>query len=87
MNKTTHLMHSEQITEASKEMVNDISTGRSQSAFDPSIDASGVIDLTVSFDGSWMKGGHSSSYGIGCVIEVMTRCVLHTASRTRIWAV
>ena len=56
MNKTTHLMHSKQITEASKEMVNDISTGRSQSAFDPSIDASGVIDLTVSLDGSWMKG-------------------------------
>ena len=44
--------------------------------FEPSIDESGIIDLTVSFDGSWMKRGRTSSYGIGCVIEVLTGLVI-----------
>ena len=35
-----------------------------------------MIDLTVSFDGSWLTCGHSSMYGVGCVIEVTTGLVL-----------
>ena len=35
-----------------------------------------VIDLAVSFDGSWMKRGHTSAYGIGCVIDTVTGLVL-----------
>ena len=79
MNKTTYQM---QITEASKETVNDILCESAEIVrkvhhdLDPSIDASGVIDLTVSFDGSWMKRGHSSPYGIGCVIEVLTGLII-----------
>ena len=46
---------------------------------DPSIDESGVIDLTVSFDGSWMTRGHKSLYGIGCVVEVVTGLVIDFA--------
>ena len=43
---------------------------------DPSIDESGVMDLMVSFDGSWMTQGHSSLYGIGCVVEMVTGLVI-----------
>ena len=32
---------------------------------DPSLPADGVIDLTVSYEGSWMTRGHRSLYGIG----------------------
>ena len=43
---------------------------------DPSIDEFGVMDLMVSFDGSWMTRGHRSMYGIGCVVEVVTGLVI-----------
>ena len=43
---------------------------------DPSIDESGVMDLMVSFDGSWMNRGHSSLYGIRCVVEMVTGLVI-----------
>ena len=36
----------------------------------------GVIDLAVSYDGSWMRRGHNSKYGLGCVIEIETGLVL-----------
>ena len=39
---------------------------------DPALVDAPVIDLTVSFDGSWMKRGHRSLYGTGCVIDVPT---------------
>ncbi len=45
----------------------------------PSIDEHGPIDITVSFDGSWMTRGHRSNYGIGCVVEVVTGLVLDLA--------
>ena len=35
-----------------------------------------MIDLAVSFDGSWMKHGHTSAYGIGCVIDTVTGLIL-----------
>ena len=46
---------------------------------DPSLPADGVIDLTVSYDGSWMTRGNRSLYGIGCVIDVVTGLVLDFA--------
>ena len=36
----------------------------------------GIIDLAVSFDGTWMTRGHSSKYGLGCVAEIETDLVL-----------
>ena len=36
----------------------------------------GVYDVTVSFDGSWHKRGHTSLYGIGAVVEITTELVL-----------
>ncbi|GFO17367.1 hypothetical protein PoB_004387200 [Plakobranchus ocellatus] len=35
-----------------------------------------VPDICVSYDGTWMKRGHMSRIGIGCVIDVMTGLVL-----------
>ncbi|GFV61275.1 uncharacterized protein TNCV_2282671 [Trichonephila clavipes] len=32
----------------------------------------GVLDITVSFDGSWQKRGYKSLYGIGVVIDLLT---------------
>ncbi|KAK3798782.1 hypothetical protein RRG08_040614 [Elysia crispata] len=29
----------------------------------------GVLDIAVSYDGTWQKGGHASKYGLGVVIE------------------
>ena len=43
---------------------------------DPSLADAEQLDLTVSYDGSWMKRGHNSSYGIGCVIDTVTGLVL-----------
>ena len=43
---------------------------------DPILDESGEMDLMVSFDGSWMTRGHSSLYGIGCIVEVVTGLVI-----------
>ena len=46
---------------------------------DPSITDDSILDLTVTFDGSWMKRGHNSLYGIGCVVHVETGLVLDLA--------
>ena len=35
-----------------------------------------TYDVTISFDGSWHKRGHTSLYGIGVVVEVTTGLVL-----------
>ena len=43
---------------------------------DASITDDSILDLTVTFDGSWMKRGHNSLYGIGCVVDVETGLVL-----------
>ena len=43
---------------------------------DPFLADAELIDLTVSYDGSWMKRGHNSSYGIGCVVDTVTGLVL-----------
>ena len=35
-----------------------------------------ILDITVSFDGTWMTRGHKSKYGLGCVIEIETGLVI-----------
>lgn len=35
-----------------------------------------VLDLSVSFDGTWHKRGHTSNYGVGAVIELHTGLVI-----------
>ncbi|GFV65131.1 uncharacterized protein TNCV_152591 [Trichonephila clavipes] len=36
----------------------------------------GVLDITVSFDGSWQKRGYESLYGIGVVIDLLPGLVI-----------
>ena len=45
--------------------------------------ADGVVDIDVSYDGSWQTRGHKSMSGLGCVIECKTGLVVdyHTMSR------
>ncbi|GFX79736.1 uncharacterized protein TNCV_2746551 [Trichonephila clavipes] len=38
--------------------------------------ANGVIDILVSYDGLWQKRGHSSLYGIGIVIDILTGLII-----------
>ncbi|GFV42294.1 uncharacterized protein TNCV_3165251 [Trichonephila clavipes] len=40
------------------------------------VTANGVIDITVSYDGTWQKRGHSSLYGIGIVIDILTGLII-----------
>ena len=83
---STHLpdLHNT-ITTASMEVVTDVLCESAQilrkvyKDLDQFIDESGVIDLNVSFDGSWMTRGHKSLYGIGCVVEVVTGLVIDFA--------
>ncbi|GFS14263.1 hypothetical protein ElyMa_003158700 [Elysia marginata] len=35
-----------------------------------------VIDISVSYDGSWLTRGHKAPIGIGCVIDVVTGLVI-----------
>lgn len=42
----------------------------------PDLDENDVIDISVSYDGTWHKRGHTSNYGIGIVIDVLTGLVI-----------
>lgn len=35
-----------------------------------------IIDVVVTYDGSWHKRGHTSTYGIACVIDILTGLVI-----------
>ena len=58
---------------------------------DPSLENAKVTDLTISYDGSWMKCGHTSAHGIVCVIRTQSadwslvwQCCHHTARPVRV---
>ncbi|GFV28745.1 uncharacterized protein TNCV_3986951 [Trichonephila clavipes] len=42
----------------------------------PDLVQNNIIDITVSYDGTWHKRGHTSLYGIGIVIDVLTNLVV-----------
>ena len=77
MHHNTYRTHSKKITDVLCESAQIVR--KVYKDLDPSIDESGVIDLTVSFDGTWMTRGHKSLYGIGCVVEVVTGLVIDFA--------
>lgn len=43
---------------------------------DTSLEGQEVIDISVSYDGTWHKRGHTSNYGVGIVIDVLTGVAL-----------
>ncbi|GFR91250.1 hypothetical protein ElyMa_004323400 [Elysia marginata] len=40
------------------------------------LDIDEILDITVSYDGSWLTRGRSSIIGIGCVVDVLTGYVI-----------
>ncbi|XP_033609282.1 uncharacterized protein LOC117282699 [Cryptotermes secundus] len=52
------------------------SVHQSYIATDPSLSEDDIIDITVSYDGTWQKRVFSSLYGIGAVIDVLTGLVI-----------
>ncbi|GFV81201.1 uncharacterized protein TNCV_4772302 [Trichonephila clavipes] len=42
----------------------------------PDLGQNNIIYITVSYDGTWHKRGHTSLYGIGIVIDIMTSLVV-----------
>ena len=49
---------------------------------DPDLVGQEVIDIAVSYDGTWQKRGHTSHNGLGVVIDLMTGLVLDTEIRS-----
>ncbi|GBN51620.1 hypothetical protein AVEN_268688-1 [Araneus ventricosus] len=35
-----------------------------------------IIDITVSYDGTWQKSGHTSLYGIAMVVDIFSGLVI-----------
>ncbi|GFX89784.1 uncharacterized protein TNCV_2245841 [Trichonephila clavipes] len=35
-----------------------------------------IVDIGVSYDGSWLTKGHTSNIGLGCVIDLLTGFVI-----------
>ena len=80
---TSYTKHTHAVCEANKivvtRMLDDAATvvRRFYRDIDSSIGHDDTINLTVSYDGSWMtRRGHKSQYGIGYVIEEITGLVI-----------
>ena len=82
MHHKTYAKHVRAITKANKAVVKTVldeaavTVRKACQDLDPTITEDAILDLTVSFDGSWMTRGHKSLYGVGCVVEVTTGLVL-----------
>ena len=85
MHHSSYNKHMLALSEANKEVVTRlmddaaVTIRRAYRDLDPSISEGDVIDLTVSYDGSWMTRAHKSLYGIGCVVDVVTGLVIYLA--------
>ena len=91
MHHSSYIKHMLAVTEANKQVVTrvlDSAATTVRNAYrqvNPSIAEEDVIDLTVSFDGSWMTRGHKSSYGVGCVIDTVTGLAVDLAIFSLYW--
>ena len=85
MHHKTYAKHVRAISEANMVVVNTVldeaavTVRKACQDLDPTITEDSILDLTASFDGSWMTRGHKSLYGVGCVVEVTTGLVLDLA--------
>ena len=89
LHHSSFTVHARAIVDACKRVVSEVLSNaacvarRAYRDLDHTIRGDNVIDVTVSFDGSWMTRGHSSLYGIGCVVGVVTGLVLDYAVMSR----
>ena len=81
MHHSTYNKHMLAVREVVTRLMDDaaVTIRRAYRDLEPSISEGDVIDLTVSYDGSWMTRGHKSLYGIGCVVDVVTGLVIDLA--------
>lgn len=49
---------------------------RAHEALDPSLKNKKILEIAVSYDGSWQKRGHTSLFGIGVVVDLLTGLVV-----------
>ena len=42
----------------------------------PDINPDSILNIAVSYDGTWAKRGFTSNYGVGCVIDIFTGLVI-----------
>lgn len=82
MSRKTYSKFVKMIAEESSEFIDDVLLLARQivkaahKELDPDLDGQEIIEVTVSFDGSWHKRGFSSPYGVGLVIDVLTGLVI-----------
>lgn len=80
--KQTFHDHSQKVFKASKALgIQTMAEARKKvrqyyKNIDPSITDDAVLDIAVSYDGTWMKRGFTSNYGVGCVIHSETGLVI-----------
>ena len=81
MSQSTYTKHMHAVTYANKRVVTCVLEDTATTIrhvyqeIDPLIANDAVIDLVVSFDGSWMTREHKSAYGIDCVDTMTGLCV------------
>ena len=72
------------VEEASKSTFDEVSQTSLRGIFDAYAkvgtmpDKDGILDISVSFDGSWQKRGHCSHNGMAAVIDLLTGVVIDT---------
>ncbi|GFY06771.1 hypothetical protein TNCV_2203041 [Trichonephila clavipes] len=44
-----------------------------------------IVDIGVSYDGSWLIRGHTSNIGVGCVIDLLTGFVINYEGVKTVW--
>uniref|UniRef100_A0A1B6JRX1 Mutator-like transposase domain-containing protein n=4 Tax=Proconiini TaxID=565685 RepID=A0A1B6JRX1_9HEMI len=82
MSSKTYSSHSAEVSKSSVFMGGDnlkkarARVRESYKDMDATITDDTVVDIGVSFDGSWHKRGHTSNYGVGVVIELQTGLVI-----------
>ncbi|KAJ4445343.1 hypothetical protein ANN_07148 [Periplaneta americana] len=82
MTHKTFDMHLTKIKAVCREVVSNVLSQTRQSVkeayfeVDPAIANNPTLDITVSYDGTWQKRGHTSNYGVGCVVDVFTGYVI-----------
>lgn len=52
---------------------------------DPTLSSDCTLNISVVFDGTWHKRGHTSNYGVGCVIELATGLVIDCVVLSKFW--
>ena len=74
MAKAAFVRHQKRIQDASEEATSKHLASVAEVVWQayPDKDPDDVVDITVSFDGTWQKRGFSLQHGVGSVIEVKT---------------